>query len=210
MSYGVRPAEKRKRGGVQAIFCEFFAGKGVLSREVARLGVKVLPPDEVTEGGTDFGSKTQVEKLKEKLKELAEETAQLIIHLAPPCATFSRARDRSAKTRLRSNAWPEGLPGKQGRTRHPNLLAKRAFDLANWAADELNAWVTLENPRRSYIWQYVRRQVQTSGLGDHGRAPLGVHVRRNVPEANHAPLLELGPDEAEQGLHTEGWHVQLR
>ena len=33
-----------------------------------------------------------------------------------------------------------------------NLIAKRAFEVATWAADELGALVSIENPAKSYLW----------------------------------------------------------
>ena len=77
---------------------------------------------------------------------------QVAVHLAPPCSTFSRARDRSKRTRLRSSTLPRGLDPQEDRTRIGNEIADRAFELAHWAADELGALVTLENPQSSYIW----------------------------------------------------------
>ena len=140
---------------VQVIFCEIFAGKGVLTKAVEELGMKAEIPDDFQHGGTDFRESKQVDALKGKLATLAAKTNHLVVHLAPPCATFSRARDRSVKTRLRSSWYPEGLPGRQAQTKEANLIARRAFALANWAADELGALVSLENPRRSYLWQFL-------------------------------------------------------
>ena len=47
--------KKRSRGDpAQVMFWEFFAGQGVLSAAVARLGIHTEPPDEWKNGGTDF------------------------------------------------------------------------------------------------------------------------------------------------------------
>ena len=46
-----RPADGKK---VQAIFCEVFSGKGVLTEEVKNMGIQVEVPDDFSNGGTDF------------------------------------------------------------------------------------------------------------------------------------------------------------
>ena len=68
----------------QAFFQEFFAGTGVLTRAVRRVGVACGDPDDVETGGTDFRVHGQVENLKEELSKIAEQTRHLFIHLAPP------------------------------------------------------------------------------------------------------------------------------
>ena len=148
-------SENLENKKAQAIFCEVFSGKGVLTDAIKKLGIKAEVPNDFQHGGTDFRVSKQVEDLKDRLSVLAAQTHHLVLHLAPPCATFSRARDRSVKTRLRSCWYPEGLPQCRSRTREANLIAKRAYELAGWAADELGAFVSLENPRRSYLWQYL-------------------------------------------------------
>ena len=163
----VAPKGKRSRDEdemVQAHFVEVFAGKGVLTEAVRRMGLSCEEPNDVFSGGTDFRNHKQVEELKDLLVQRSRSTHRLVLHLAPPCASFSRARDRSKKTRLRSSSYPEGLPGKKSQTKEPNLVARKAYRLACWAADELEALVSLENPSRSYLWDLVRgeRQADTN------------------------------------------------
>ena len=74
------------------IFCEIFAGKGVLTKAVEELSMKAETPDDFQHGGTDFRSSKQVEALKSKLAKLAAQANHLVVHLAPPCATFSSPR----------------------------------------------------------------------------------------------------------------------
>ena len=150
------------KGGKDWLFGEFFAGEGGLTKAMIDVNIKVLPPNELDEGGTDFADNEQVEELKSKLWELAK-TQRLALHFAPPCATFSRARDRSMKTRLRSSRCPAGLPSKRSQTRTANKVAKNAWNLAKWAAEELQALTTFENPQRSYMWQYLDEHCDTSG-----------------------------------------------
>ena len=136
------------------LFVEFFAGEGRLSSEVAKAGVPTWAPNDVATGGTDFTSVQAVEDLRSDLLSWSRAGAHLVLHFAPPCATFSRARDRSQLTRLRSPAHVSGLPGCEDRVAEANLIADRTKDLAEWAAAELKAVVTIETPESSYLWDY--------------------------------------------------------
>ena len=92
-----------------AVFLECFAGEGVLSDAVAAFGVEVVK-DEAAADGTDFLEVDQVEALRSKMETWLRSGRAVALHLAPPCSTFSRARDRSRRTRLRSARYPQGLP----------------------------------------------------------------------------------------------------
>ena len=120
-------------------------------------GQEVATPDELESGGVDFAMNEEVANLKERLRRLTQ-TRKVILHLAPPCATFSRARDRSSKTRLRSAKHPEGLKGVASKVDDANNIAFNAWDLAVWAAELLQAIVTLENPKTSYIWKFLEKE----------------------------------------------------
>ena len=137
------------------LFCEFFAGGGVLTEAVSGAGVPVAPPDEVTDGGTDFTDDSAMEKLRGWFSGLAADGKKVVVHLAPPCSTFSRARDRSWKTRLRSSQRPQGLISRSAQCREANVIATRTRDLAEWLVSELGFAVTLENPRNSYLWLFL-------------------------------------------------------
>lgn len=91
-----------------------------------------------------------------KLKVLAKKRKVRWIRLAPPCRSFSRARrkDLFAKARrLRSSRFPFGLEPKTKLVKEANLLASRAAQLAALQM-KANGWFSLENPARSYIWEY--------------------------------------------------------
>ena len=136
-------------------FVEFFAGTGNLTEAVAKAGVPTDPPNDVTTGGLDFRKLEDVEKMKTYLAGLTANGIKLMVHLAPPCATFSRARDRSWKTRLRSTLRPQGLLGKGAQCREANIVARNALNLLEYAVVELGAAASLENPRSSYLWSYL-------------------------------------------------------
>ena len=75
---------------------------------MAAQNVLTSEPDEVTDGGTDFRSMTEIDKVKTRILELIGKGFQVLLHMAPPCSTFSRARDRSSATQLRSKEAPAG------------------------------------------------------------------------------------------------------
>ena len=113
------------------------------------------PPNDVATGGLDFECLEDVEKMKAYLGELSASGVRLLLHFAPPCATFSRARDRSWKTRLRSTQRPQGLLGRGAQCRVANTIARRTLDLLEYAVEELGAAASMENPRSSYLWSYL-------------------------------------------------------
>ena len=80
--------------------------------------------------------------------------ALIVIHLAPPCSTFSKARDRGRKTRVRSYDQPGGFRPRGRKVLDGNVMAKEAINFAVWAHAELHATVTMENPDKSYLWLY--------------------------------------------------------
>ena len=124
-----------------AVFFECFAGAGNLSAELATYGVQVVV-DEVAQGGTNFLDELAVSKLQENIERQVASGLRVALHLAPPCSTFSRARDRSRKTRLRSAEFPAGLPRCADQVKDANSVALAAFDLAVWAS-QLGFWCPL-------------------------------------------------------------------
>jgi hypothetical protein len=95
-----------------------------------------------------------VEKIMHTLNDELAMGNTIMLHLAPPCATFSRARDRSWKTRIRSRKFPGGIPGRRHLCREANKIAESAFYLAEWAGKKGIA-VTVENPKNSYLWTFI-------------------------------------------------------
>ena len=136
-------------------FCEFFAGQGPLTSAASAAGVPTRPPDDLALGGVDFESKEAVEGVRRELGELAASGVKLVVHFAPPCSTFSRARGRSARTKLRSDEFPQGLPRCSNETRTANLIARNTLDLVEWLARDVGAAVSVENPKTSFLWAYL-------------------------------------------------------
>jgi hypothetical protein len=146
---------------LRMVFAEFFAGQGDLTRTMRDRGIWCRAADDAATGGIDFGVKEDLDKLKEELRGMRTEGLSLALHLAPPWSTFSRARDRSSTTRLRSSNHPDGRPDvdadQRRRVTTANQVALNSFDLAVWAGRDLSAVVTLENPSSSYIWAFFAR-----------------------------------------------------
>ena len=143
----------------QVMFIEFFAGDALLTRSFEEAGITCRKPDDLATGGADFSSAAQVRKVREELRNLrTDDDVRLMLHFATVCSTFSRARDRSDATRLRSAEFPAGLPDlspeKQIEVDCANRCAKHTWESAEWAAKQLRAIVTLENPKESYIWLF--------------------------------------------------------
>jgi hypothetical protein len=136
----------------QLLFCELFAGTGKLTQAVQAAGIECRRPDEYSVSGVNFDSVKEVRELKDELRRHHEAGRKLVLHLAPPCATFSRARDRRANTRLRTPMQPLGTKPRSPMVEQANRIARRALDLASWSHRELGAVVSLENPSASYLW----------------------------------------------------------
>jgi hypothetical protein len=143
-------------------FAEFFAGSAGLTQTLRRLGVTCREADDLATGGTDFSDPAAVAVVKLEPRGLRCEGWKLALHFATPCNSFSRARDRSEATQLRSADFPEGLPdldaGQVLVVTKANDIALITFDTAIWAARDLCAVVTSENPATSYLWLLLAKR----------------------------------------------------
>ena len=138
------------------LFIELFAGSGQLTKHVSRV-LPCLPPQDVDLDGADFLIADQVTSLKQLWKQHADQGTHLIFHVAPPCSTFSRARDRSHRTRLRSTAHPEGLV-QSPLVDEGNLIATRTAECVNYLVESLGAVGSWEQPAGSYMLPYLDSQ----------------------------------------------------
>ena len=153
-------AETRRREAI--VLAECFAGSAPLAAAVKALGVPVRPL--LDAGGMTCDLRGPAQRLRESLTAAADRGCELVLVLEPPCATFSRARDRSCRTKLRSAALPEGIPPLGDRVIDANRLCEAAASIAEWAAAELGAWVMILCPASSYFW----RMPCVRSLLDHG------------------------------------------
>ena len=115
----------------------------------------VDPPQDVEKGGTYFADNHQVVELWERWRTLRNAGFRLFFHFAPPCSTFSRARDRSVRTRLRSATYPEGLYGDDRKTEEANEVAKNTALSIRFLVSQPGACGTLEQPASSYMMSYL-------------------------------------------------------
>ena len=138
------------------VFGEFFAGKGVRTPAVHAAGLDVMEPQDVATGGADFASPEDLVRVRHRLSQ-ASRGRRLALHFAPPCSTFSVARNRSLATKVRSNTQPEGMLGPDGRRPQEvavaNEIARATAELALWSHTSLGAFVSIENPEGSYLWK---------------------------------------------------------
>ena len=107
-----------------------------MTAAMQKLGVRCRAADELATGGTDFTDLHQIDDAKAALRDERTEGSTIAFHMAPACATFSHARDRSPATRLRSSEFPEGLPdldaGRALIVEIANDIALITFDVAIW------------------------------------------------------------------------------
>ena len=139
--------------GARFVFIELFAGKGALSHAVGKY-VATIPPQDLESGGTDFSDWAAVQLLWSQWKKLSEEGLSLIFHVAPPCASFSRARDRSHRTRIRSSAAPGGLYVGDEVTELGNQIARHTASSVEFLLS-LGACGSWEQPAGSYMLPYL-------------------------------------------------------
>ena len=154
---GTRPEGPWESAPVKGLpyVVELFAGDGRFSTACANAGLRVHEPDDVRYGGTDFLDPASVAGLGFRLERWAKVAHPLIVHFAPPCSTFSRARDRSRRTKVRSRTRPGGIQPVPQFVKDANEIAEETYELALKLAHDFGAWVSIENPARSYLWPFL-------------------------------------------------------
>ena len=137
------------------IFIECFAGDGALTRAVERIGFHVDPPQDMETGGVDFSCEQEVTQLWRRWDRLKATGFKLVFHFAPPCSTFSRARDRSSRTRLRSPSSPQGIDPEEPKTKNGNEIARLTGLSIKYLTSQLGACGSLEQPAASYMLPFL-------------------------------------------------------
>ena len=153
------------------ICIEVFAGTARLSKAAYEAGFQAVAVDhqkQRAEGHSitifDLAVQQQLVVLLEFIKE--NQAVIVWIHLAPPCGTASRARDRKLKVPkhlqslvpgpLRSEDRPDGLDGLRGadkkKTELANQLYDAVFEIAS-LAHSLSIFFSVENPTNSRFWK---------------------------------------------------------
>ena len=147
------------------MFVELFAGAGApLTSAMRRLGVQVAMPQDLASGGFDLRNPKAVEQLLAQLERWHRLGYDIVAHLATVCATFSAARDRSFRTRVRSPACPEGFRPMSEKVVDGNTLAYMTAKIVAFIVEQLNGSASIENPGRSYLWAYLGLLGTLAGL----------------------------------------------
>ena len=82
-------------------------------------------------------------------------TGKLVVfHVAPPCASFSRARDRNKRTRLRCSAFPGGWYSDPV-TLYGNAIAKNTAMAVDFLISRFDAAGSWEQPLGSYMMPFL-------------------------------------------------------
>jgi len=126
---------------------------GALARKAKALGLPARHwGSSSTNGIPDLSKEVGVQRIL--VAECAGLTAlgwSLVVRLASPPRTFSRAHDRSRRTRTRSAKYPAGTPPAGAQVLAANEIAKRVVSVP-WALADSGAVVSIEGPDRSYVW----------------------------------------------------------
>ena len=147
------------------VFIEIFSGTAGLTAAVRRMGCKHST-------GVDAHVTKQVKSPviridlatvhgQELLWRILQQPRVFAIHLGPPCGTSSRAREIKRRfgpnpKPLRSTQFPDGLPNlpprDQARVDTANILYGLSGKIMRFAT-QTGILCTLENPKRSHMWQ---------------------------------------------------------
>ena len=155
----------------ELLVIEVCAGSARLTKTCRKLGLRGLAVDKVTERSCgidimvlDLTVASQLQLLLDIVE--AEKSRILMIFIAPPCGTASRARGRPIKSSLlrgrkapaplRSDLQPDGLDNLEGLDKLKTELANQLYEgitkLILFAAG-LDICVVVENPTNSLYWK---------------------------------------------------------
>ena len=216
-------AETGEAGGKGPAFWELFAGKGGATEAVRKAlsgtGHQVWDPLD------KHGARESWDLTKDETLEKIRRHRPMWIHMAPPCRTFTRARDGRGPGRLRSDAKPEGWGPE---AEEGNLLALRAEAFAE-EQEKGGRLFTIEHPLRSYMWDlkpFKKRRKEGRGtlvaldqcaFGASHQKPTGLLTNgecfhalakrcREAPKHTHVPLKGKVWDETSG---SEVWRTSL-
>lgn len=117
--------------------------------------MSTLPPHDLVTDGTDFSDDSAVTHWCESLHSKLSGYDFVFFHVAPPCASFSRARDRNRRTRLRCSAHPAGWYPDNETTIYGNNVARNTARAVNYLLDNFAAAGSWEQPLGSYMFPYL-------------------------------------------------------
>ena len=152
---------------VSELVCiEICAGSARLSRALKDKGLVVFPVDHSHNRHKPLCRILQLDLLNphhvDLLWGLIRESMVAYVHLAPPCGTSSRARERPMKgvskapQPLRSEEFPLGLPSlspaDKARVSSANSIYKLAVEIMCYCSQN-NILASFENPRSAWTWK---------------------------------------------------------
>ena len=144
--------------GDRFVFVELFAGpKGGLTSKVAKV-IPTLPPEDLETGGVDFSDESAVRAWCSSLHSLLAGYEFVVFHVAPPCSSFSRARDRNHRTRLRCLAFPGGWYPDDLTTQYGNKVARNTAYVVNYLLEHFQAAGSWEQPLGSYMFPFLESE----------------------------------------------------
>ena len=159
------------------LFVEVFAGSAKLSHSARERGFRTMAIDH---GGNQHEPHHEISVYdltspvaQSQLLETLEDDVPGSMHMAPPCGTCSRARERPLKglgnfapKPLRDEHHPFGYPWLKGldqtRVLQSNLLYAFVVDLLFFAFT-YNIVISVENPTNSWLWVILKELVVARG-----------------------------------------------
>ena len=166
----VLPISPDSSNAKRAIFCEVFAACGRLSRFAQSAGFAILAVDGPYNKHVPECPILNLDLLEEPMQDCLLQVLQNIqpacIHVALPCSTGSRAREKPLPKRLKQAGAPEPrqlrdhnyvlgfpdlTPSEHARVAAANEFAKFTIRLFAMAL-QLHAIFSVENPLNSWMW----------------------------------------------------------
>ena len=143
------------RSAPYPVFWEMFAGKAGLTREFLRQGWPCGPPVDIVYN-PDFDLLNPL--FLSIVLGLIFERLVRVLHLGPPCSSFSMAVNRFKTYAMRSSDRPEGFddlpPHREEKVRLGNALAEVSARLAE-AQEKAGSYWILEQPATSLMWLFA-------------------------------------------------------
>ena len=143
-------------------FADFFAGVGGVARAARSLGFSTREWEILHGDSSDLTRPSVLKKIRADIK-----SKKLIAAMfAPPCSTFSTARDRTRVIRNRLHPWGfSDLPEYElEKIRLGNACFKATLKIIRWLDEERIPWI-LENPHSSKAWYLP--EIQALLTSDH-------------------------------------------
>ena len=169
----------------ELLVIEICAGSARLTKTCRKLGFRGIAVDKHTERSCgidvmvlDLSGESELQLLLDIVG--AEQDRILMVFIAPPCGTASRARSRPIKSSLlkgrkqpvplRSDDQPDGLDNLTGLDKIKTELANQLYEAVTkivLLADSLDLCVVVENPANSLYWKTTFAQKFFNNMQGH-------------------------------------------